>query len=107
MQKRTLWFVFEPGGGFEPVPLDQVFARLQSVYDAAKSKQDVARFDEINRASLQTLWEWSPSDALALKQISEARRLMLPTQARSTHAGCGEGTPAPSGSAGIERSGPL
>jgi phage recombination protein Bet len=82
MQKRTLWFVFEPGGAFEPTPLDRVLSRLQSFYESAASKQEIVRFDEINRASLQTLWEWSPSDALALKQISEAKRLTLPQRRR-------------------------
>jgi phage recombination protein Bet len=82
MNLRTLWFVFEPGGSFEPVGMDKVFGRLKHFYEAASSKTEIDRFNEINRASLQTLWEWAPSEALALKQMSEASRLTAPSNAR-------------------------
>lgn len=77
LKTRTLWFVFEPGGTFQPLTLDQVFGRLRAFYEAAVVVRSIEYFDEINRASLQTLWEWAPGDALSLKQISEARGALL------------------------------
>jgi phage recombination protein Bet len=77
ISKRTLWFVFETGGMFEPVTLEQIPARLRSFYEGAASADVINRFEEINRASLLTLWEWSPGEALALKHISEAQRKTL------------------------------
>lgn len=74
LSTRTLWFVFETGGPFEPVKLSDVFARLQAFYDKPSSAIDLERFDQINRASLQTLWEWAPADAFNLKRMSEMRR---------------------------------
>ncbi len=75
--KRTLWFVFEPGGALQPVTLEHVFERLRAFYESAGSVEEIARFDDVNQASLQTLWEWTPGMALSLKQISEARRATL------------------------------
>jgi hypothetical protein len=77
VSKRTLWFVFEPGGRFEPVTLECVSDRLRSFYEVATSREDIEQFEDVNRASLQTLWEWAPGEALALKHISEAKRKAL------------------------------
>jgi phage recombination protein Bet len=77
VSKRTLWFVFEPGGRFEPVTLERVSDRLRSFYEATTSREDIERFEDVNRASLLTLWEWAPGEALALKHISEAQRKAL------------------------------
>jgi phage recombination protein Bet len=77
VSKRTLWFVFEPGGAFEPVTLERISDRLRSFYEAAPCREDIERFEDVNRASLQTLWEWAPGEALALKHISEAQRRTL------------------------------
>lgn len=81
MKTRTLWFVFEPGGAFQPVKVDQVLERLLAFYETTLTREEIERFDSINRLSLQTLWEWAPSDALALKQISESRSISLPIAA--------------------------
>lgn len=75
MRTRTLWFVFKPGGALEPVALESIFERLRAFYEGTGSWAEIEEFDRANRASLQTLWEWSPAIALALKQLSEARRL--------------------------------
>jgi hypothetical protein len=77
ISKRTLWFVFEAGGVFQPVMLEQIHDRLRAFYEAAASTDVINRFEDINRASLQTLWEWSPGEALALKWVSEARKRAL------------------------------
>jgi phage recombination protein Bet len=74
LKTRTLWFVFGSDGGFKPVLAHEAFDRLRDFYAEAPA-EEIERFDQVNRMSLQTLWEWAPSDALALKQISEARRL--------------------------------
>lgn len=72
ISKRTLWFVFAPGGAFEPVKMENVFERLRTHYEGARAHSDIETFQRVNRSSLLTLWEWSPGEALALKQISEA-----------------------------------
>lgn len=82
MNMRTLWFVFDPGGAFEPVGMDTVFQRIKDFYETASSKTEIDRFNAVNRASLQTLWEWSPREALALKQVSEGARLTATTETR-------------------------
>ena len=80
ISKRTLWFVFEVGGVFQPLMLEHVPDRLRSFYESAAARGQIERFEEINRASLQTLWEWAPGEALMLKHISEARRRALSNQ---------------------------
>lgn len=77
LSKRTLWFIFDAGGVFEPVTLQQISDRLRAFYANAASAEVIKSFEDINRASLQTLWEWQPGEALSLKQISEARRAAL------------------------------
>jgi phage recombination protein Bet len=79
--KRTLWFVFEAGGAFQPVTLEIISQRLRSFYENASASEQIESFEDINRASLQTLWEWAPSEAFALKQISEACRTALNSRA--------------------------
>jgi hypothetical protein len=77
MAKRTLWFIFEPGGAFQPVMLEHMSERLRSFYESAKTREEIESFDSTNRASLQTLWDWAADEALALKQMSELRRASL------------------------------
>jgi phage recombination protein Bet len=83
ISKRTLWFVFEPGGAFQPVTLEQIPDRLRTLYEGAKDSAAIETFEATNRASLSTLWEWAPSEALALKQLSEARREVLNAPSRT------------------------
>jgi hypothetical protein len=85
--KRTLWFVFESGGTFQPATLEQIPDRLRKLYESAKDAAAIEEFEATNRASLSTFWEWAPGEALALKRISEARRETLSTtpRARTAH----------------------
>lgn len=69
---QTLWFVFEPGGPFEPVIVEQALSRLAAFYCSVADASQIERFNHTNWSSLQTLWEWAPADALALKRIVEA-----------------------------------
>lgn len=72
-RSQTLWFIFEPGGAYEPVIVEHVLGRLAAFYCGAADCSIIERFNQTNWSSLQTLWEWAPSDALALKRIVEAR----------------------------------
>ena len=83
--KRTLWFIFAPGGAFEPVKMENAFERLRTHYESADSKREIETFQTVNRSSLLTLWEWSPGEALALKQICEATFAQL-SKARPAEA---------------------
>ncbi len=75
--KRTLWFIFDPGGAFEPVKMENVFERLRAHYECAASEREIETFQTVNRSSLLTLWQWAPGDALALKQLYEAQYARL------------------------------
>ncbi|QGZ96538.1 phage recombination protein Bet [Terricaulis silvestris] len=96
LKTRTLWFVFGSDGGFNPVLAHEAFDRLRGFY-AEASVEEIERFDQVNSTSLHTLWEWAPSDAFALKQISEARRLFgkanTEVSAEAPPAGSHQGDP--------------
>jgi hypothetical protein len=88
--KRTLWFIFDAGGSFQPLPVDRALDRLGAFYQHADTAESIVRFNETNRMSLQTLWEWAPIDAFALKELSEARLAALGAQkdARAADTSC-------------------
>lgn len=69
---RTLWFVAAPGASFQPVRVNDVREFVSAIYLSAKSVAEIKRFEEANRASLATYWDWMPRDAFDLKALSES-----------------------------------
>jgi hypothetical protein len=82
---RTLWFVMRPGEGFSPMPLSVIGEKLIAFCEQAASAAEIRSFMEANRASLQTVWEWAPSEAMAVKQVCERRLRALETRAEWAH----------------------
>lgn len=68
---RTLWFVSKAGAPFEPVHAGDVEKFVSAIYLAAETGANIKRFDEDNRASLATYWDWMPREAFQLKRMSE------------------------------------
>jgi phage recombination protein Bet len=77
MAARTLWFVAKPGAPFEPVPARDVENFVSGIYQAAGASGDIQQFDNENRASLKTYWEWMPREAFRLKNMSETLQAAL------------------------------
>lgn len=69
---RTLWFVAAPGASFQPVRVSDVREFVSAIYLSAKSVAEIKRFENDNRASLATYWDWMPQEAFALKAMSES-----------------------------------
>jgi phage recombination protein Bet len=69
---RTLWFVAAPGARFQPVRVNDVREFVSAIYLSAKSVAEIKRFEEDNRASLATYWDWMPQEAFDLKAMSES-----------------------------------
>ena len=69
---RTLWFVAAPGASFQPVRVNDVREFVSAIYLSAKSVAEIKGFEEANRASLATYWDWMPQDAFDLKALSES-----------------------------------
>ncbi|MEQ1811466.1 MAG: phage recombination protein Bet [Terricaulis sp.] len=68
---RTLWFVSKAGAPFEPVSACDVEKFVSAIYLGAEAGANIKRFDEDNRASLATYWDWMPREAFRLKRMSE------------------------------------
>jgi len=79
---RTLWFIAKPSAAFEPVAACDVENFVRAIYLAAEASADIMRFDDDNRASLATYWEWMPREAFQLKSTSEALQSALNNQDR-------------------------
>lgn len=77
MATRTLWFIAKPGASFEPVAACDVESFVGRIYQAAEASDDIRQFDNDNRASLATYWEWMPQDAFRLKTLSETLQISL------------------------------
>lgn len=83
---RTLWFIFEPGGAYEAVPIEAASVRIRDHYSSLESVEALSAFQDANRLALQILWEWTPHEALDLKLVYETRCAELAPATNSARA---------------------
>lgn len=83
---NTILMQWNPGDPLEPVPVGQIADKAAAFVQSCPGLADLTGWAETNAQGLRQFWAHSRTDALALKQIIEARKreLMTPVAARAT-----------------------